>query len=174
MNIKRYGTWHWIPTERIKGEMGRYQLPWQGNVRQSPGFAICKENFNSGVCNEGGYFSSLGSVSRIYYLSVLLSLNADLNFHCNVLYACIAVYLCRISSLLSEVHRSSYSLWNHLYISRSFDSSVFWWFTYPVSCFDVFNPQSCENVLNVFQQWKWLKYIQSRLFLNCIWPAFCF
>lgn len=119
MNIKRYSTWHWILTERIKGEIWRYQLPWQGKVRESQGFVICKENFNSEVCNEGGYFSSLGSVNRIYYLSVLPSLNTDLDFHFNVFYACITVYLCRVSSLLSEVHRSSYSLWNHLHISRA-------------------------------------------------------
>lgn len=125
MNIKRYSTWHWILTGRIKGEMGRYQLPWQGKVRETQSFVICKENLTSRVCNEGSYFSSLGSVNRIYYLSFLPSLNTDLNFHCNVLYACIAVYLYRVSNLLSEAHRSSYSLWKHLYISRSFNSSVF-------------------------------------------------
>lgn len=150
MNIKRYSTWHWIPTERIKGEMWRYQLPWQGKVRQGQDFVICKENFNSGVCNEGGYFFSLGSVNRIYYLSVLPSLNTDLNFHAHVLYACTAVYLCRVSGLLSELCRPSYSLWNHSHISRSVNSSVFWWFTYLVACFDVCNPQLCENALHIF------------------------
>lgn len=160
-----------MPTERIKGEVWKYQLPWQGKVRQGQGFVICKENFNSGVCNESGYFSSLGSVSRIYYLSVLPSLNTDLNFHAHVLYACIAVHLCRVSSLLLKVRRPSYSLWNHLHISRSVNSSDFWWLTYPVDCFDVCNPQLHENALRT---WIGLKYIQSGFFLSCIWPAFCF
>lgn len=71
---------------------------------------ICRENFNSGVCNEGGYFSRIRSVNSIYYLSVLQSLNAGLNFHVDVVFAYMAVYLYRISSFLSDVHRSSYSL----------------------------------------------------------------
>lgn len=170
MNIKRYSTWHWIPTERIKGEIWSYQLPWQGKVRQGQGFVIHK-NVNSGVCNEGGYFSSLGSVNRIYYLSVLPILNTDTNFHAHVLYACIAVYLCRVSSFLSE---SSYSLQNDLQISRPDNSSVS---SDSRTQFLVlmFATLSYVKMTYVYSIGEYgLNILNQDSFLNCISPAFCF